>query len=117
VMRVPFAIVGASLLWVREDRMSINDLSRTLARRAIADVAIRVKPTRHGTECRIDHLWLSPPMDAQTLIVINKWGHGFPTTSGNLGLAPIVSRARADEVSVRPTQAFNGAVLAVKAFR
>ena len=65
--------------------MSIDDLSHTLARRAVPCIAIRVKPTRHGTECRVDNLWLSLAVDAQNLVVINAWGHGFPTTTGNLG--------------------------------
>ena len=64
VLRVPFSIVGASLLRVREDGMSLDDLSRSLARRAISNVAIRVKPTRHGTKCRVDNLWLSLAVDA-----------------------------------------------------
>ena len=86
-MSVPFAIVGASPLWVRQNRMGLVDPAHTLAGRAIPCIAIRVKSTRHGTECRIDNLWLSLPMDAQNLIMINEWNHGIATTSVNLGLA------------------------------
>ena len=56
-----------------------------------------MKPTRHGTECRVDNLWLSLAVDAQNLVVINAWGHGFPTTTGNLGQTRIVSRGLAGQ--------------------
>src|SRR5215211_4655600 len=67
--------------------MGLVDPSHTLAGRAIPCIAIRVMSTRHCTECRIDNLRLSLPMDAQNLIVINKRNHGIATTSVNLGLA------------------------------
>ena len=91
-MRVPVSIVGAALLWIREDGMGLDDLSRPLAGRAIPYVVIRVKPTRHGTKCRINNLGLGLAMDTQNLIVINKRSHGFPTTSGHIGPGQIVSR-------------------------
>jgi hypothetical protein len=77
--------------------MGLVDLSHTLAGRAIPGIAIRVKPTRHGTECRIDNLRLSLPVDAQYLIVIDKRTHGVPTTSVNLGRVQIVSRGLAGQ--------------------
>jgi hypothetical protein len=72
--------------------MGLDDLSRPIAGRAIPYVVIGVKPTRHGTECGINNLGLGLAMDAQNLIVVNKRCHGFPTTSGQLGPGPIVSR-------------------------
>ena len=72
--------------------MGLDDLSRPLAGRAIPYVVIRVKPTRHSTECRIDDLGLGLTMDAQNLIVVNKRSHGVPTTSVHLGRVQIVSR-------------------------
>jgi hypothetical protein len=86
--------------------MGLDDLSRPLAGRAIPYVVIRVKPTRHGTECRFNNLGLGLAMDAQNLIVVNKRSHGVPTTSVHLGRVQIVSRRLSGQQSevISPSQ-------------